>query len=216
MNFDTLRQTMVERQLKGRGIRDPRVLAAFAKVPRHLFVERGIMDRAYDDNPLPIGEGQTISQPYMVAIMTEALGLAGNERVLEIGTGSGYQAAILAGLCEKVFTVERVDKLARKARQVLDELKYQNIAIKIGDGTLGWQEFAPYDRIIVTAGAPGIPKAYWDQLAEGGTIAIPVGDRYTQSLRLVAKRNGRQVIADKGGCMFVPLIGKDGWANGER
>ena len=216
MNYDTMRQAMVERQLKARGISDPRVLAAFATVPRHLFVEQGIMDRAYDDNPLPIGEGQTISQPYMVAVMTEALALTGSERVLEIGTGSGYQAAILAGLCEKVFTVERVDKLARKARQVLDELKYQNIAIKIGDGTLGWREFSPYDRIIVTAGAPGIPKSYWDQLAEGGTIAIPVGDRYTQSLQLVTKRNGKQVIADRGGCMFVPLIGKDGWANGER
>ena len=216
MNYETMRQAMVERQLKARGIRDQRVLAAFAKVPRHLFVEQGIMDRSYDDNPLPIGEGQTISQPYMVAIMTEALALTGGERVLEIGTGSGYQAAILAELCEKVFTVERVDKLARRARQVLDELKYQNIAIKIGDGTLGWQEFAPYDRIIVTAGAPGVPKAYWDQLAEGGTIAIPVGDRYTQTLELVTKRNGKEVRTDRGGCMFVPLIGKDGWANGER
>jgi protein-L-isoaspartate(D-aspartate) O-methyltransferase len=207
---------MIARQLIPGGIGDPRVLAAMGKVPRHRFVEPALQDRAYSDHPLPIGEGQTISQPYMVAIMTEALRLTGTEKVLEIGTGSGYQAAVLAELAARVFTVERVDKLARRARQVLDELKYGNIIIKIGDGTLGWKEYAPYDRIIVTAGAPQLPSAYWDQLAEAGLIAIPTGDRVMQTLEIIEKREGREVRTSRDRCMFVPLIGKDGWADGGR
>ncbi|MDI6739504.1 MAG: protein-L-isoaspartate(D-aspartate) O-methyltransferase [Candidatus Edwardsbacteria bacterium] len=214
MNYEALRNNMVARQLIPRGIRDPRVLAALGKVPRHSFVADALGDRAYDDYPLPIGEGQTISQPYMVAVMTEALHLTGTEKVLEIGTGSGYQAAILAELTGQVFTVERMDKLARRARQILDDLKYHNVAIKIGDGTLGWSEYAPYDRIIVTAGAPGLPAAYWDQLAEGGRIAIPLGDRDMQTLEIIEKKEGREVRTSLDRCMFVPLIGKDGWNNG--
>lgn len=213
-DFQNQRRQMVEQQLMKRGIADRRVLEAFIKVPRHLFVQEAMQHRAYDDNPLPIGQGQTISQPLMVALMTQALNLKGTERVLEIGTGSGYQAAILAELASQVFTVERIEVLARRARQVLDGLRYHNIAIKIGDGTLGWAEHSPYHRIIVTAGAPQVPKAYWDQLAEGGIMAIPVGDSSFQSLQVIEKKEGREVRSDHGGCTFVPLVGKYGW-NGD-
>ena len=213
-DYQNLRRQMVEQQLVRRGIGDRRTLDAFLKVPRHRFVEPALEGRAYDDNPLPIGQGQTISQPYMVALMTQALELDGSQRVLEIGTGSGYQAAILAELASQVFTVERIEKLARQARQVLDELRYHNVAVKIGDGTIGWPEHAPFDRIIVTAGAPSVPKTYWDQLAEGGRIAIPVGDTYVQSLQVIEKKDGREVRSDHGGCVFVPLLGKYGW-NGD-
>lgn len=213
-DYQNQRRQMVERQLVPRGITDRRVLEAFLKVPRHLFVQPALEHRAYDDNPLPIGQGQTISQPLMVALMTQALKLSGTERVLEIGTGSGYQAAILAELASQVFTVERIENLARQARQVLDNLRYHNIAIKVGDGTLGWAEHAPYDRIIVTAGAPRVPKAYCEQLAEGGIIVIPVGDSYIQSLQVIEKKEGRQICSDQGGCTFVPLLGKYGW-NGD-
>jgi protein-L-isoaspartate(D-aspartate) O-methyltransferase len=215
-DYQNQRQQMVEQQLLRRGISDRRVLEAFLKVPRHLFVQPAMQHRAYDDNPLPIGQGQTISQPLMVALMTQALRLTGTERVLEIGTGSGYQAAILAELSAQVFTVERIETLARQARQILDGLHYHNVAVKIGDGTLGWAEHAPYDRIIVTAGAPRVPQAYWQQLAEGGIMAIPVGDTYVQSLKIIEKKDGREVIHDQGGCVFVPLLGKYGWkGNGE-
>lgn len=210
-DFQNQRRQMVEQQLMRRGIADRRVLEAFLKVPRHLFVQEAMQHRAYDDNPLPIGQGQTISQPLMVALMTQALRLTGAERVLEIGTGSGYQAAILAELASQVFTVERIEALARRARQVLDSLRYHNIAIKIGDGTLGWAEHSPYDRIIVTAGAPQVPKAYWDQLAEGGVMAIPVGGSSFQSLQVIEKKEGREIKNDYGGCAFVPLLGKYGW-----
>ncbi len=210
-NYEQLRRRMVEQQLIPRGISDPRVLEAFLKVPRHRFVQPAMQHRAYDDNPLPIGQGQTISQPLMVALMTQALRLTGRERVLEIGTGSGYQAAILAELAAQVFTVERLETLARQARQILDELHYHNIAIKIGDGTLGWAEHAPYDRIIVTAGAPAVPKTYWEQLAEDGVLVIPVGDSFMQSLQVIEKKQGRQVRSNYGGCTFVPLVGKYGW-----
>lgn len=211
-DYQNQRKVMVERQLVPRGVSDLRVLQAFLRVPRHLFVQPAMRDRAYDDNPLPIGQGQTISQPLMVALMTQALRLTGAERVLEIGTGSGYQAAILAELASQVFTVERIEPLARQARQVLDEMKYHNIAVKIGDGTIGWAEHAPYDRIIVTAGAPRVPKAYWDQLAEGGILAIPVGDSRTQSLQVIERQDGREVRRDHGLCTFVPLVGKEGWS----
>lgn len=210
-DYKNLRRRMVETQLIPRGINQPRLLEAFLKVPRHRFVEPALERRAYDDNPLPIGNGQTISQPYMVALMTQALNLKGTERVLEIGTGSGYQAAILAELASQVFSVERLERLARRARQILDELKYHNVAIKIGDGTLGWAEHAPYDAIIVTAGAPQIPKAYWEQLAEGGRLAIPVGDSYGQTLKVIVKQDGKPKETDYGGCVFVPLVGKYGW-----
>jgi len=215
-DYRNLRRQMVESQLIPRGINDPRVIEAFLKVPRHRFVEPALERSAYDDNPLPIGGWQTISQPYMVALMTQALKLRGTERVLEIGTGSGYQAAILAELAAQVFTVERIEKLARRARQILDELKYHNIAVKIGDGTLGWAEHAPYDGIIVTAGAPQIPKTYWDQLAEGGRLAIPVGDSFTQTLKVIVKQDGKPKETDYGGCVFVPLVGKYGWRLEER
>jgi protein-L-isoaspartate(D-aspartate) O-methyltransferase len=216
MNYELSRKQMVDQQIIRRGVNDPKVIAAMQKVPRHLFVQAALQDRAYDDNPLPIGEAQTISQPYIVALMSQNLNLKGGEKVLEIGTGSGYQAAVLAEMGAKVFTIERVEKLARSAKKLLDDLKYHDIAVKYGDGTIGWAEHAPYDRIIVTAGAPEVPKAYWDQLAEGGRIAIPVGDVHVQSLVLVDKVEGKQVKSEVCGCVFVPLIGKYGWqTNGQ-
>ncbi len=216
MNYELSRKQMTDQQIIRRGVNDPRVIAAMQKVPRHLFVQEALQYRAYDDNPLPIGEAQTISQPYIVALMSQNLNIKGGEKVLEIGTGSGYQAAVLAEMGAKVFTIERVEKLARSAKKLLDDLKYHDIAVKYGDGTIGWTEHAPYDRIIVTAGAPEVPKAYWDQLAEGGRIAIPVGDRHVQSLVLVDKVEGKQVKSEVCGCVFVPLIGKYGWqTNGQ-
>jgi len=216
MNYELSRKEMTDQQIIRRGVNDPKVIAAMQKVPRHLFVQEALQYRAYDDNPLPIGEAQTISQPYIVALMSQNLNIKGGEKVLEIGTGSGYQAAVLAEMGAKVFTIERVEKLARSAKKLLDDLKYHDIAVKYGDGTIGWAEHAPYDRIIVTAGAPEVPKAYWDQLAEGGRIAIPVGDIHVQSLVLVDKIEGKQVKSEVCGCVFVPLIGKYGWqANGQ-
>ncbi|MDP2807054.1 MAG: protein-L-isoaspartate(D-aspartate) O-methyltransferase, partial [bacterium] len=197
-------------------IKDPRVIAALKKVPRQLFMPDAFKFRAYEDNAQAIGEGQTISQPYIVALMSQALELKGTEKVLELGTGSGYQAAVLAELASRVFTVERIDKLSRGAEDVIRTLKYHNILFHIGDGTLGWPKFAPYDRIIVTAGAPEVPKACWEQLAEGGRMVIPVGDRNTQKLLLIDKVNGKEVRKELSGCMFVPLVGKYGWqANGQ-
>jgi len=206
------RKTMVETQLIPRGVRDERVLAAMLKVPRHLFVDEALRPQAYSDYPLPIGEGQTISQPFMVAFMTEALKLTGTERVLEIGTGSGYQTAILAELSERVYSVERIPSIADRARKVLDRLGYSNIVIKIGDGTLGWEEEAPFDAILVTAGAPDVPPPYIEQLAEGGRLVIPVGGEFVQELvRITKKKKGRLVRENLGGCRFVKLIGKYGW-----
>jgi len=181
------------------------------KVPRHLFVEEALQSQAYSDHPLPIGEKQTISQPYMVALMTEALQLKGNEKVLEIGAGSGYQSAILAELAERVFSIERIRALAIKARQLLYELGYINIEIKIFDGTYGWAEEAPFDGIIVTAGAPDIPQPLVDQLVMDGRLVIPVGDAYVQDLIRVTKTKGEMKKEDLGGCRFVKLIGKYGW-----
>ncbi len=202
---------MVEEQIVSRGIKDPRVIAAMKKVPRHLFVEEALQSQAYSDHPLPIGEKQTISQPYMVALMTEALQLKGNEKVLEIGAGSGYQSAILAELAERVFSIERIRALAIKARQLLYELGYINIEIKIFDGTYGWAEEAPFDGIIVTAGAPDIPQPLVDQLVMDGRLVIPVGDAYVQDLIRVTKTKGEMKKEDLGGCRFVKLIGKYGW-----
>ncbi len=206
-----LREEMVARQLAPRRIRDERVLAAFREVPRHLFASGAGLREAYADHPLPIGEGQTISQPYMVALMTQCLGLTGRDKVLEIGTGSGYQAAILSRLAAEVYTVERVAVLADRAGELFRRLGYDNISIRVGDGTLGWPEFAPYDAIIVTAGSPGVPPPLVEQLAEGGKLVIPAGGGYSQRL-LVLERRGEKIIQrDEGGCVFVPLIGEYGW-----
>lgn len=203
---------MVEEQLLPRGISDEKVLAAFRAVERHEFIPQDEREFAYEDHPLPIGEGQTISQPYMVALMTQCLDLKGTERVLEIGTGSGYQAAILAHLAKEVCSVERIAPLAREAGAALKRLGFGNIKIKVADGTLGWEEYAPYDRIVVTAAAPEIPDLYIKQLNAGGKLVIPVGARFSQVLTLVEKKPDESIIAsDVCGCVFVPLVGKQGW-----
>ena len=210
-DFEEMRRAMVEEQLVGRGISDERVLKAFRKVPRHKFVPGEYIEGSYDDNPLSIGSGQTISQPYMVALMTQCLGLMGGERVLEIGTGSGYQTAILAELACEVYSVERIADLSLGADKSMKELGYTNFNIKIGDGTLGWEEFAPYDGIIVTAGAPSMPGRLILQLKEGGRLVIPVGGSFSQVLTIAEKTVAGIKITPVCGCMFVPLIGKDGW-----
>ena len=205
------RERMVAEQLVPRGIRDPQVLGAMTRVPRHLFVEGNIADQAYQDRPLSIGEGQTISQPYIVALMTEALELKGIEKTLEIGTGSGYQTALLAELSAQVYTVERISELQIKARDTLDSLGYTNIHFKTFDGTLGWEEEAPYHAILVTAGAPRIPTPLINQLAEGGRMVIPIGDRFAQELIKLHKQNGDITSESLGGCRFVALLGEYGW-----
>jgi protein-L-isoaspartate(D-aspartate) O-methyltransferase len=211
VGFDELREFMVRTQLIPRGIKDERVLKAMKKVPRHLFVDESLRYKAYDDMALPIGEGQTISQPYMVAIMTELLELRGNEKALEIGTGSGYQAAILAELSKEVYTVERVALLAEKAEEEFRLLGYNNIHVRVGDGTLGWPEEAPFDRIMITAATPRIPKPILEQLSEGGFIVGPVGERFSQQLIRVKKSKGKFFEEYHTPCVFVPLIGKYGW-----
>lgn len=210
-NFEPLRAEMVNSQLVRRGIRDERVLSAFRKVPRQEFVPADLRFSAYDDCALPIGANQTISQPYMVAIMTELLRLKGKEKVLEIGTGSGYQAAILAELCQKVYTVERIKSLSDLAKKILDKLGYTKIEYLVGDGTEGYRPAAPYDGIIVTAGCPDIPQPLIDQLAEGGRLVIPVGERCLQTLTIATKENGKIEVEESIGCVFVPLVGKYGW-----
>lgn len=210
------RRRMVERHVLPRGIKDPRVIDALLRVPRHLFVPEALQNQAYGDYPLPIGNKQTISQPYMVAAMTEALQLTGSETVLEIGTGSGYQTAILAMLARRVFTLERIGELARQARRVLDQLGFATVNLRVTDGTLGWEEKAPFDAILVTAGAPEVPQTYVEQLAPGGRLVIPVGDRETQTLcRITKTPEGRLLRKDLFACRFVPLIGQEGWRNGE-
>ncbi|MEW6427217.1 MAG: protein-L-isoaspartate(D-aspartate) O-methyltransferase [Thermodesulfobacteriota bacterium] len=210
-DYSTARTRMVREQLVPRGIADPRVLAAMAKVPRHLFVEDALQAQAYGDYPLPIGDGQTISQPYIVALMTQALALTGSERVLEIGTGSGYQAAVLAELCEKVYTVERIKSLHIRARRLFDQQHYLNIVAKIDDGTLGWPENAPYDAIIVTAAGPDVPPPLVEQLADPGRLVIPVGDRFAQELLVLSKQDGRIDRRTIEQVRFVSLIGDYGW-----
>lgn len=212
MDWESLRQKMVETQLLPRGITDEAVLEAMRSVPRHLFVAPGMESRAYGDHALPIGEGQTISQPFMVALMTQSLELTGSERVLEIGTGSGYQTAILAELAEQVFSIERVGSLASRARQVLEELGAANVAIRVGDGSIGWTEFEPYDRIIVTAGAPEVPQSLVEQLGDPGIMAVPVGSQGLQQLRIIERSDGEVHTRDSGGCVFVPLVGREGWS----
>ena len=211
MDFAKARLKMVEDQITLRGIKDARLIAAMKEIPRHLFVEEALQSQAYTDHPLPIGEKQTISQPYMVALMTEALLLTGKEKVLEIGTGSGYQTAILAEMCEKVFSVERIRPLAVRARKLLYELGYFNVEIKIFDGTFGWMEESPFDAILVTAGSPDIPQPLVDQIAMGGRLVIPVGDAFVQDLFRVTKTEEGVKREDLGGCRFVKLIGKYGW-----
>jgi protein-L-isoaspartate(D-aspartate) O-methyltransferase len=206
-----LRKMMVARQLEPRGITDRRVLQAFLDVPRDEFIPGVDLTEAYGDHPLPIGNGQTISQPYMVAVMTQCLGLTGKEKILEIGTGSGYQAAILSLLADTVYSVERIEPIVRRTEEILRRNNHLNIKIKVGDGTLGWPEYAPYDGIIVTAGSPGIPSPLIEQLAEGGRLVIPAGSGYSQRLLVLTRRGDEIIQRDEGGCVFVPLIGEYGW-----
>ena len=210
-DYRLAREKMVKNQLIPRGIIDPGVLYAMGEVPRDRFVEEALVGEAYNDHPLPIGNKQTISQPYIVALMTEALELTGKEKTLEIGTGSGYQTAILAELSRKVYTVERIRALLVKARQTLQELEYNNILFKAFDGTLGWKEHEPYDAIIVTAGSPKIPQPLLDQLSDGGRLVIPVGNRYSQELIKVTNKKGKYIKDNLGGCRFVDLVGAHGW-----
>jgi protein-L-isoaspartate(D-aspartate) O-methyltransferase len=207
---------MVDTQIRVRGVSDQRVLTAMEKIPRHLFVDEGLIDQAYNDNPLPIESRQTISQPYIVALMSEAMALTGREKVLEIGTGSGYQTAILAELAERVFSIERIAALATGARRVLDALNDYNVAIRVGDGTYGWREESPFEAIMVTAGAPRIPKLLIEQLAVGGRLVLPVGSRNSQALlKLTRMSEDPEDLKqeDLGGCRFVDLIGEHGWGN---
>ena len=206
------RERMVEKDICPRGIKDQRVLDALLKVPRHLFVGDAHRMSAYEDHPLSIGEGQTISQPYIVALMTEALKLTGSETVLEIGTGSGYQTTILAELAARVYSIERIPSLTGRARKVMDSLGINNVLVKLSDGTLGWDEYAPYDRILVTAGAPSVPEPLIDQLAPGGILVIPVGTNSLQELVRVTKDEDGSIKEDRlGSCVFVRLVGKHGW-----
>jgi protein-L-isoaspartate(D-aspartate) O-methyltransferase len=212
VEFAIARERMVADQLRARGITDPRVLTAMGRVPRHRFVEEALAARAYGDYPLPIGEKQTISQPYMVALMTQALELVGGERVLEVGTGSGYQTAILAGLATKVYSVERIRSLADRARAILEELGYYNVLIRVGDGTLGWREEAPFDAVLVTAAAPEVPAPLVEQLKAGGRLVIPVGGSTAQVLKcLVKEPDGLVRESELVGCVFVKLVGEQGW-----
>lgn len=211
MDYQKLRDAMVEHQLIPRGIKDPRVLDAMRRVPRHIFAGGHILASAYDDMALSIGEGQTISQPYMVAIMTELLALKGSEKVLEIGTGSGYQGAVLAELAKTVYTIERIGVLGDRAALQYRTLGYDNIHVRIGDGTLGWPEEAPFDRIIITAASPEIPKPLMDQLAINGIFVFPVGSRYSQQLLKITKTEQGNKEEYHTPCVFVPLIGKYGW-----
>ena len=212
--YAAAREQMVAQQIQVRGVLDPRVLAAMRKVSRHFFIPKHLWDQAYNDYPLPIGEDQTISQPYIVALMTEILEVKETDRILEIGTGSGYQAAILAELAAQVFSIDRMGDLASRAKALLDSLGYKNLQIRVGDGTLGWPEEMPFDGIIVTAGAPKVPRPLTEQLALGGRLVIPVGDVWSQTLTCVRKTESGLKFEYHGGCRFVRLIGKYGWNGG--
>jgi protein-L-isoaspartate(D-aspartate) O-methyltransferase len=205
------KQDMLRRQLQQRAIDDPRVLAAMANLPRERFLPADVREHAYADRALPIDCGQTISQPFIVALMTQALELSGRELVLEIGTGSGYQTAILAELAREVVSIERHAPLSESARATLSELGYANIILLTGDGSLGWPPRAPYDRILVTAAAAICPPPLWAQLAEGGTLIIPLGGRDSQTLQVIRKEDGSPRTSSISGCRFVPLVGSEGW-----
>lgn len=202
---------MVDEQLISRGISDRRVLGAFLKIERHKFIPAELRTSAYADFPVPIGEGQTISQPYIVALMTECLGLTGKEKVLEIGTGSGYQTAILAELAKEVYSIERLPGLTKKAEDILKELGYANIKIKCADGSLGWPEAAPFDRIIITAASPQIPLPLSEQLKENGRMLLPLGETFSQVLTQIEKKDNKLSVVQVCACVFVPLVGKYGW-----
>lgn len=210
--YERSRQNMLDTQLIPRGIKQAEVLHAMLTIPRHLFVEEALRSQAYTDHALPIGEKQTISQPYMVAFMTESLALTGSERVLEIGTGSGYQAAVLSMMAHKVYSIERIGKIAARTRKLLDGFMCPNVIIRVGDGTLGWPDEAPFDAVIVTAGSPVVPEALIAQLKPGGRLVIPVGEEESQRLlRITKKEDGSPETEVLGGCKFVKLIGKQGW-----
>jgi protein-L-isoaspartate(D-aspartate) O-methyltransferase len=209
--FSRWRQEMVDKQIVSRGVVDPEVLQAMVKVPRHLFVSEALVDSAYGDFPLPIGEGQTISQPYIIAEMTQTLELKGHERVLEIGTGSGYQAAILAQIVYKVYTIERNNILFLQTRKLFDKLKYHNIVTRYSDGTQGWKQEGPFDAIIVTAGGQKIPAPLIDQLCVGGRLIMPVGNNFSQELIRLEKTEDGVTTTNLGACRFVKLIGQHGW-----
>jgi protein-L-isoaspartate(D-aspartate) O-methyltransferase len=211
IDYVQARERMVQEQLVSRGIEDSHVLRAMAEIPRHLFVESELWDHAYEDHPLPIAANQTISQPYMVARMVEALELTGTEKVLEVGTGSGYAAAVLGKLCAAVFSIEMVEELASEARTLLSSLGYTNVSVLVGDGTLGWEEHAPYDAVVISAAAPGIPRPLIEQLKTPGYLVFPMGEKELQSL--VRIRKDRAGIREEylGECHFVRLRGKHGW-----
>ena len=213
IDYQEKRRRMVREQISSRGVKDLRVLKAMEKVPRHLFVPPSLIDQAYDDTPLPIGFKQTISQPYTVAFMTELLELKGDEKVLEIGTGSGYQTAILAELAKEVYSIERIPELLEEAKKRLKELGYENVHLKVGDGTQGWKQYAPYQAIIVTAGAPSPPPPLLEQLDEGGRLVIPVGDRYSQEMWRIRKIKGEIFTESLGPFRFVELVGEYGHKN---
>ena len=210
--YERQRDEMVKRQIESRGITDEKVLSAIRKVPRHLFVSEALMDQAYGDFPLPIGEQQTISQPFIVAEMTQALQLNKEDRVLEIGTGSGYQAAILAEIAFRVYTIERIHSIYIKTRRLFDRLHYHNILTRYSDGSAGWKDESPFDAIIITAGAPEIPVTLVNQLALGGRMVLPVGGKYSQEMIKLHRDESGIHQTTLGGCRFVNLIGKYGWA----
>ena len=216
MKFDISRRKMVETQLVGRGIRDPLVIEAMLKVPRHAFVQEAMAAQAYSDTSLPIGEKQTITQPFMVAFMAAALNLKGHERVLEIGTGSGYQAAVLSCLAGRVYSVERIRSLLDRARKALDQIHCRNVLTRLFDGSFGWKEEGPFDAILVTAGAPSIPKVLLEQLKTGGVLVIPVGTRDEQKLMRIRKGLDGTTTETLIDCHFVDLIGEHGWEKKEK
>ncbi len=210
--YDSKRQYMVETQIVARGIKDKMVIDALRKIPRHLFLDEALWPQAYEDHAMPIGEKQTISQPYIVALMTEALQLTDKQKVLEIGTGSGYQTAILAEIADQVYSIERIPSIAKRARKVFDKLQYRNVVITIGDGTSGWKEHSPYDCIIVTASSPKVPKPLLGQLAIGGRLVIPIGEESGQGLMVFTKEDENNYTEENyGGCRFVKLVGEYGW-----
>ncbi len=214
LKYERRRDVMVQQQIEMRGITDPDVLAAMRSVPRHLFVSDALKDQAYGDFPLPIGEQQTISQPFIVAEMTQALEIGKDDRVLEIGTGSGYQAAVLAQIAYRVYTIERIRSLYVQTRSLLDRLKYHNVIMRCADGTMGWKDESPFDAIIVTAGSPRIPESLVEQLAEGGRMVVPVGDQHAQDLIKITRDSQGTRQTSLGGCRFVKLVGKQGWNEG--